>query len=941
MTTIFAPRFFFNLCIFCLLGSKLIAQSTGDLPSNTKWKYIENENVKVIFTDSLEAEAIRTADIIDYIQKNKSISVGDKSKKIDLLIYPHTIVSNGFTSLAPYKIGVFGTAFQNNFNLGSLNWIDGLAIHEYRHALQFNNARHGFTKFSYYLTGESGWALSMFQSVPDWYFEGDAVLSETLLSDSGRGRLPSFFEEQRALLLENKMAPYSEARNGSYKDLLPNHYPLGFAIVNYGRNHFGDKLWSKVLADAGAYQSIFYPFSSALKKQTGLTTKKMYESAYGELKTKWEEELNRITISPLITISSGKEKAVSHYTFPHYMDDGSILCLKSSFDKTASLVQIKNGIEKELSSIGIKTEAFLSVNGNKAAWTELKKDPRRNAVNYNQIVQFDLKNNIKSSFSVKGKFFSPQFSSKGDRIIAVQADEYLNNQLVILDSNSKETKKLPNPENDFISFPKWGSDDKTVFYIAKRNSKIALLKLNLETNKQTNLTPWSSNAIGNFTVYKDKIYFSATYSGINNIYCVDTEGSEKIFSITSVKVGADMPSVSKDGKDLIFCELSSKGKQIKKMALSNALNVEIQRIEPTEMPRYQILTTAVEHSIIDSIPKNNYFKKDYKGFLKGVKLHSWSSTISNTDLGLNLWFDSILNDFSAVIGGNYNLNENKLGFTGSINYAKYWIPIQINWNATDRSYNSSLGYKVNFKENIMGLAFSLPLSQYSGNYLKGILLKTSINKITTSKFHVSDYYFDNNLNFNSLKIGLTLYNIRQKALQNTTNRWSQYFNFEFNKSLNNHTKAEKVVVNIKETFGGIGKNDVFELNFRAKKEWNHNDYLYLDNFEHSRGYPISANDSERVLSANYSFPLAYPHFGAAGILYTNRIIANLFCDLGSIKISNQQYKQNSFGAEIIFNLKMLNVLLVSLGFRNSYLLNTNNYESLNKYQFGLFVSSKF
>ena len=63
----------------------------------------------------------------------------------------------------------------------------------------------------YYLFGEGGQALANSLSVPNWFWEGDAVYQETLVSDQGRGRLPYFFNGYRALWAGDKTLFLDEA----------------------------------------------------------------------------------------------------------------------------------------------------------------------------------------------------------------------------------------------------------------------------------------------------------------------------------------------------------------------------------------------------------------------------------------------------------------------------------------------------------------------------------------------------------------------------------------------------------------------------------------------------------------------------------------------------------------------------------------------------------
>ncbi|HEY1055550.1 MAG TPA: hypothetical protein VGE24_10450, partial [Emticicia sp.] len=285
------------LYISLLFASFQLNAQTGPQPSSMKWKYVENDKVKVIFPENSQAEAMRIADLVTYVNKNATVSVGNKSKKLDILLNTNNAEGNGYVALSPYRSEFYATGFQDFNALGSMDWLDALAIHEYRHALQYSNGRRGFTKFLYLLQGQSGWGLGINFSIPDWYFEGDAVLAETVLSGAGRGRTPSFFDEQRALLLSEKNYTYLQARNGSFKKLLPNHYPLGYAMLNYGRNHFGPEMWPKVLADAGRYRTILYPFAGALRRHTKIGVNKMYRLAYQEMKENWENELRFIQLT--------------------------------------------------------------------------------------------------------------------------------------------------------------------------------------------------------------------------------------------------------------------------------------------------------------------------------------------------------------------------------------------------------------------------------------------------------------------------------------------------------------------------------------------------------------------------------------------------------------------------------------------------------------------
>jgi hypothetical protein len=120
------------------------------------------------------------------------------------------------------------------------------------------------------LFGEEGFALASNAAIPDWFFEGDAVYNETILSEQGRGRLPQFMNVYPTLWDAGKNYKWMKLRNGSLKHYVPNHYYLGYILVSYGYAKYGNDFWKKITGDAAAFKGLFYPFQVAVKKYAGV-----------------------------------------------------------------------------------------------------------------------------------------------------------------------------------------------------------------------------------------------------------------------------------------------------------------------------------------------------------------------------------------------------------------------------------------------------------------------------------------------------------------------------------------------------------------------------------------------------------------------------------------------------------------------------------------------
>ena len=118
----------------------------------------------------------------------------------------------------------------------------------------------------------------MATALPRWYFEGDAVIAETSLTEGGRGRFPEFNMEYHTLVHEGIHYGYEKAGARSLKDYVPTWFPLGYNILSYGREKFGAGLWRDVVDDAVRYRGLTYAFSKSLDKRTGLRPSDMYEA---------------------------------------------------------------------------------------------------------------------------------------------------------------------------------------------------------------------------------------------------------------------------------------------------------------------------------------------------------------------------------------------------------------------------------------------------------------------------------------------------------------------------------------------------------------------------------------------------------------------------------------------------------------------------------------
>ena len=471
---------------------------------------------------------------------------------------------------------------------------------------------------------------------------------------------------------------------------------------------------------------------------------------------------------------------------------------------------------------------------------------------------------------------------------------------------------------------------------------MAFFKYDTNTSKTKQISEWTNNTIGQFSLGVNTIYFSASYSGIDNIYSIDLDGNNNLKQISSVLVGAAFPNISEDETKIIFSEFSSKGYQLYEQKIETTETDDTNYAHPNlkQTNYYSIKTTAIEHAILDSIPSNNYKTSEYSGTLKGTKLHSWGFTTSSTSTstyGASLQFQNILDDFRADVNFLYNPNENASNWSTNISYGKNLLSWNLKAATQDRSAYATIsrfpGVSV-FSETSYGLGISIPLSQYKGNYIRSFNFESSFIQRELSDYFFQGLDFPVASNFGAIESSITLSNIRRRALQNVAPRFGQYLQVNYFKSANSQT-AEKISLNSIFYFPGFFKNHSLNIVANWQKELMGNSYQYSDTFSYARGYTPYYNDAVQKLSINYELPVLYPDFGLWGLTYFKRIRLNLFYDASRLESYNYDFSgslqnfflnigpisidQNSYGAELIFDNIYLNIAPISVGLRFSYL----------------------
>lgn len=977
------------LSIFLALWALLCtAQDLGGLPGNLDWKILKSAHVNVIATPDGEEFARRTLSIDEALIELRPLSLGENIADIDVVIQNETVVPNGFVGLEPFRSFLYTSPPQQQSLVGTSDWVDELAIHEYRHVEQFINLRRGGTKLASWIFGEGGWSAVAGLTTPDWFFEGDAVVSETTLTYAGRGRTPEFTALQRANALAGKQFSYQKARNGSFRDRVPDHYPLGYAMTMHGWLN-SKKLWPTVVRKTGNAWPPLYPFSLSLKQQTGQNTREYYKTVYDSLANVWQAELaatkltrhyalpglledldvfaNPLPVGTWVreTVPTYKEAGSVIYGGAYQLDSNDIVAERRSQVNIRELVVVSpTGEVKPLAGLGTTIDGSMHAAGGKVVWTQLRNHPRRPNQSYAVIMRMDLVTGNKQQITKRTRYYNPGLNSDGSRVVVVEKIPNEPARLkVIFSGAGSVAQKVEEPIKqpfDLIIGPRFTTDDQAIVAVAKQKDAVSLWRFDVplydslpQTREQ--LTPWTRHVMGTPYVHKDHVYFSASYTGIDNIFRVPVDGQGTIEQLTNVAVSATQPSVNDER--LYFIEINALGNPVSVLPRSQWLKEPIQIVEPVDMPRYahlefdgasqvfrerfftrelpkgnDVLTASIKQKTVTSTSTNDQFAAEYKGILRGFKFYTFQPQADQNEVSGTIFGGNLLGDLDAQITVGRNLNEERNFVSASATIARSWPWVTPSFSTARRNTiyldaDSAVFRRSRFLEYRTGVRFDAPFRQDYGEY-----------NVQFRPFAGAEYlYFTSNRSerpgattIGATDLGFRFTRLRQIAPKHILPRGGQILNVRLRRSIYGAAEpAQQFTATAGLFLPGFNPVHTIYIRTHARLEKVTNNYQFADFYSYARGYGKTPNSLALGISADYSFPFAYPDVGALGLIYVRRLRANIWADATRLRLPEQFIDRDdiyaSVGLDLTMDATFFNVENLPVGVRFAYRLRRDDF----------------
>ena len=909
--------------LILVYSTGLFGQSINSVqfPPALRWKQIETDRFILIFPEKLEAKAAALAPLLDSLYPPVEASLNTRVTKWPVVINNSLTISNGYVTAAPKHSQLYALPPQDGFN-GTGDWLSSIWSHELRHIVQNEKMQRGFTEIAGVLAGEYGWSGMSHFALPRMFWEGDAVLTETLLSTSGRGRLPDFERGLRTNLLSGIRFNYNKSAlgyNASYKDNVQSWYVTGYHFCTYLRKEYGIEAFNRIMEISADFSFAPLIVNIAVKNVTEKDISVVYEECMDELIVLWSRQLKNTPVTEAVHLRAGDENDITnYYPLGTMKSSGNITALKRSDNHRPRLIELlPDGSNKILKTIN-PSDGNISFNGTIFCWSEQKKDIRWGNRSWSVLRTYNPATEEYRLITDESRYFAPAVSGDGKIIAAVEYTEELDSAIVVIDSDSgKLLKRFPEPSGALAMQPCWNADGSSIIYIRQHNNSKSLLQLEYATGAVRRLTQSSTIDISSPSAGDGWAYYISSKSGIDQIYAVSLSEAES-YEVTSRPFGTSSPVIS--GDLLLFSDYTPWGWALAETEILKDSWKAAGGIENTHVDYFDGLNKEEPFAGFlgpntPAIGSGDYETADYWPISDFYNFHSTGLGISNSGTGIKLYLQAndILNLWSNQIYTGYDPQTEKFSAGISGAFAGL-IPILL--------------YGAEFITPISPFAASFNASLYGGAALPLDFSEGNVDHYL--KFQ-SIFFMDLPLQQNAevqtavnsnLSWRYTEKSARKDILPPSGISFNARWYYSLNPNTYNFASGDAVLY-----FPGLVENHGISLEFEAE----YNLDSGLRNFgaqKLPRGISTAGISFPLLFNAriNYSLPAGYPDLSMGGFLYIPRIYLNIFCDAAAGITNPQQLFSgqdmeimNTAGLELFADFHLFNnIIPLKTGLRFIY-----------------------
>ncbi len=922
-----------------VLGLALVIGVQGSraqqYPPGMKWAELSTPRFRVIYPAEIETDAQRVAATLEAIYGRVAKTLDAAPSRLPVVLNNRSTDSNGYVTLAPRRTVWESTPFFPGLQslLGPGEWYDLLAVHEFRHVVQFARMNRGMSRLARIVYGENGLLASASSSAPRWFWEGDAVGLETALTRSGRGRIPAFDMHHRAMLAAGKRFALPKSQFRSYRDFLPGLYPYGYLVTTHVRREYGSTSWSEIVARSASWSIVPLMFPISVKRTTGRGLHRLHREAMEDYALHVQEQLDGLEITSVTPVSPTRKRRWTNYAHPHYAGAGRIVAVRSGLRESADLVildQATGGAHKLRTVDRALYFGGFDANDTHAVWSQSRIHPRFSSDGYAVLMSVDLQSGSERAITRRTQLFKPAISVGGDRIAAVEYSQSRESSIVILDFESgNEVVKFSLPDSPFVSEVAWTRNDDAIVAVVQGAEGKSIVEIRLADYSQATILPSSFENVWGIVDGGDFVYYVSDFSGIDNIYALKRESGD-VWQVTSRPFGAYFPEPSADGARLAFSDYTVDGFDVVEVAADPSSWTSKNAVESRHIDYHgPIVAQEGGDALVpgSTVPKTDFPTRRYRRLRDAISFHSWEPVYDGRVASFLLTSNNLLNTLGLQLGAAYDSREQTLLGVAAASYSGTWPVLSVRGSTGGRadSYTTSSGEEVTYSWRESGgrVGVSLPLT-----FLRGTHATSLVFAVSGGLFEISDREF-----VPFLDPGNGLLSSVGASFSLSQRHASAFADFlpprAFSFYVSAQTTTTQSEFKSRQLYGsasligrGLAPQHRIRLVTEAEAERPDN-YRFSSVIRYSRGYGYRYADNVARASAEYLFPLAYPDISIGNFFYTPRLIASFFYDHTWARADGSSFSAegdfNSVGAELSMEAYVFSLPVpVQIGVRVAY-----------------------
>lgn len=712
-------------CILFQLQASAQFYTEGSDPAGIRWKQISTAGYTVIYPEGTDSLARVYARNLENVRQAVGSSIGvipngNYRRPMPVVLHTRSAISNGMVTWVPRHMELYTTP--DPYFPETNTWDMQLAIHESRHVSQMQIGASKTFKWLRYPLGELvDGALCAIYGRPV-FFEGDAVVAETALTNAGRGRSADFLEYQRVSFDEGEFRGYWQWLYGSLYRFTPDHYKLGYMLIAgsrtlYDAPDFTKRFYDRIYAHHGV---TFRNTQRTVQELSG----KSFKESFSEISTYFQENWQALADSraPFMQSDSVLVHDRRYFNYSRLSTDGhSIWAVRSGLASSARLVCIGTD-GKELFARNFAPSASrlrTTEDGKSMYWSERRADLRWEHASSSDIRRRGADGRVRT-LTRGEKFFNPAPSPDGKLIAVTEYLEQGGSRLVLMDSLGRRASELAAPAGMQILESAWADGKLYLSALSREGMGI------YEADGFRNVLAAQPCKIGDLDSRGGKLLFVSDRSGVMELYSLDP-GSGRVLQLSCTRHGGhDFVFV---GDSLYYTMQTPRSVNLYRTALAELPVKEVDFSQRYEDPVAAKLSAGEKISIADAEVEISEPRRYSKlGHL--FHFHSWAPIYVNYDDISSLTSEEVFQNvgigatafFQNALGTSYGSVAYHLDHRGwrSSGHVKYvwtgWYPvIEASVDFNDRN---AYAYRRKATQGGMSMQAQQARLPYLGAYIK-------------------------------------------------------------------------------------------------------------------------------------------------------------------------------------------------------------------------------